>query len=155
MCSWFERGGNGHLARRGRGTECVRSGVRPRHKRSERAGIGRAGRDSESRRFARSKTRFLTPHGKSLLANRLLHKDIPCADPSLLFLLLVDATASRFWLCKADRSTTLLYIDRQLVHEVTSPQAFKGLVLANYVVRRPNCTLITVAIVCPPRTRPS
>ena len=26
--------------------------------------------------------------------------------------------------------TTLLYIDRQLVHEVTSPQAFEGLKLA-------------------------
>ncbi|MFQ5760820.1 MAG: aconitase family protein, partial [Acidiferrobacterales bacterium] len=30
--------------------------------------------------------------------------------------------------------TTLLYIDRHLVHEVTSPQAFDGLRLAN---RRP------------------
>ena len=30
--------------------------------------------------------------------------------------------------------TTLLYIDRHLVHEVTSPQAFEGLRLAN---RRP------------------
>src|SRR5690606_39853219 len=27
--------------------------------------------------------------------------------------------------------TTLLYIDRHLVHEVTSPQAFEGLKLAN------------------------
>ncbi|MDD2893912.1 MAG: 3-isopropylmalate dehydratase large subunit, partial [Halothiobacillaceae bacterium] len=30
-----------------------------------------------------------------------------------------------------DESTALLYIDRQLVHEVTSPQAFEGLRIAN------------------------
>ena len=33
--------------------------------------------------------------------------------------------------------TTLLYIDRQLVHEVTSPQAFEGLRLAGRKARRP------------------
>ena len=33
-----------------------------------------------------------------------------------------------------DDGTTLLYIDRHLVHEVTSPQAFEGLELAQ---RRP------------------
>ncbi len=32
--------------------------------------------------------------------------------------------------------TTLLYIDRQLVHEVTSPQAFEGLKLAGRRPRR-------------------
>jgi len=37
--------------------------------------------------------------------------------------------------------TTLLYIDRQLVHEVTSPQAFEGLRLANRTPRRPGATL--------------
>ncbi len=36
--------------------------------------------------------------------------------------------------------TTLLYIDRQLVHEVTSPQAFEGLRLAGRAVRRPGAT---------------
>ncbi|CAM9494397.1 unnamed protein product, partial [Heterosigma akashiwo] len=40
--------------------------------------------------------------------------------------------------------TPLIYIDRHLVHEVTSPQAFDGLRLANRVVRRPDCTLVTV-----------
>lgn len=38
----------------------------------------------------------------------------------------------------------LLYIDRHLVHEVTSPQAFEGLVQAGRPVRRPDCTLVTV-----------
>jgi 3-isopropylmalate/(R)-2-methylmalate dehydratase large subunit len=37
--------------------------------------------------------------------------------------------------------TCLLYIDRHLVHEVTSPQAFEGLRLANRRVRRPDATI--------------
>ncbi|HJU06553.1 MAG TPA: 3-isopropylmalate dehydratase large subunit [Nitrospiraceae bacterium] len=37
--------------------------------------------------------------------------------------------------------TTLLYIDRHLVHEVTSPQAFEGLKLAGRKPRRPRATL--------------
>ena len=40
--------------------------------------------------------------------------------------------------------TCLLYIDRHLVHEVTSPQAFEGLRNANRPVRRRDCTLVTV-----------
>ncbi|QEH37297.1 3-isopropylmalate dehydratase large subunit 1 [Aquisphaera giovannonii] len=39
---------------------------------------------------------------------------------------------------------TLLYIDRHLVHEVTSPQAFDGLRLARRKVRRPELTFATV-----------
>jgi 3-isopropylmalate dehydratase len=39
--------------------------------------------------------------------------------------------------------TILLYIDRHLVHEVTSPQAFEGLTKAGRKVRRPDCTLAT------------
>jgi len=38
----------------------------------------------------------------------------------------------------------LIYIDRHLVHEVTSPQAFEGLEQAGRPVRRPDCTLVTV-----------
>ena len=37
--------------------------------------------------------------------------------------------------------TSLLYVDRHLVHEVTSPQAFEGLRLNNRKVRRPEYTL--------------
>ena len=37
--------------------------------------------------------------------------------------------------------TTLLYVDRHLVHEVTSPQAFEGLRLQKRKVRRPELTL--------------
>ena len=39
---------------------------------------------------------------------------------------------------------TLLFIDRQLVHEVTSPQAFDGLRLAGRKVRRPELTFATL-----------
>ncbi|KKY24111.1 putative 3-isopropylmalate dehydratase [Phaeomoniella chlamydospora] len=42
-----------------------------------------------------------------------------------------------------DDGTVLLYIDRHLVHEVTSPQAFEGLKNADRKVRRPDCTLAT------------
>jgi 3-isopropylmalate/(R)-2-methylmalate dehydratase large subunit len=37
--------------------------------------------------------------------------------------------------------TCVLYIDRHMVHEVTSPQAFEGLRLSNRKVRRPSATL--------------
>ena len=37
--------------------------------------------------------------------------------------------------------TCILYIDRHLVHEVTSPQAFEGLRMAHRKVRRPDCTI--------------
>ena len=40
-----------------------------------------------------------------------------------------------------DDETTLLYVDRHLVHEVTSPQAFEGLRLLKRKVRKPNLTL--------------
>ncbi|USI71488.1 3-isopropylmalate dehydratase large subunit [Sphingomonas morindae] len=40
-----------------------------------------------------------------------------------------------------DDGTALLYIDRHLVHEVTSPQAFDGLRAAGRRVRRPDLTL--------------
>ena len=40
-----------------------------------------------------------------------------------------------------DDGVCLLYIDRHLVHEVTSPQAFEGLRMSNRRVRRPEATL--------------
>ena len=42
---------------------------------------------------------------------------------------------------QSNENQYLLYIDRHLVHEVTSPQAFEGLKLNNRVVRRPDLTL--------------
>ena len=43
----------------------------------------------------------------------------------------------------ADGEPDLLYIDMHLVHEVTSPQAFDGLRMANRGVRRPELTVAT------------
>ena len=40
-----------------------------------------------------------------------------------------------------DDGTSLLYVDRHLVHEVTSPQAFEGLRMSNRVVRSPEKTI--------------
>lgn len=45
---------------------------------------------------------------------------------------------------KDESGSYLIYIDRHLVHEVTSPQAFEGLTNANRKVRRTDCTLATV-----------
>ncbi len=42
---------------------------------------------------------------------------------------------------EADDGTCLLYIDRHLVHEVTSPQAFEGLRMTGRTVRRPDQTI--------------
>lgn len=45
---------------------------------------------------------------------------------------------------KLNPSTDLLFVDRHLIHEVTSPQAFSGLKLAKRKVRRPDLTFATM-----------
>ena len=42
---------------------------------------------------------------------------------------------------KQDDGTSLIYVDRHLIHEVTSPQAFEGLRLNKRKVRKPNLAL--------------
>ena len=42
---------------------------------------------------------------------------------------------------EAEDGTCLLYIDRHLVHEVTSPQAFEGLRMTNRTVHAPDKTI--------------
>ncbi len=56
---------------------------------------------------------------------------------------------------RRDDGTCLIYIDRHLVHEVTSPQAFDGLRNAGRKVRRPDLTLAVADHNIPttPRTR--
>jgi 3-isopropylmalate/(R)-2-methylmalate dehydratase large subunit len=39
---------------------------------------------------------------------------------------------------------SLLYVDRHLIHEVTSPQAFEGLRVNSRKVRRPDLTFATM-----------
>ena len=43
-----------------------------------------------------------------------------------------------------ENEPSLIYIDRHLIHEVTSPQAFEGLRTDNRKVRRPDLTIATV-----------
>lgn len=54
-----------------------------------------------------------------------------------------------------ESGSCLLYIDRHLVHEVTSPQAFEGLETARRKVRRTDCTLATVDHNIPTTSRKS
>ncbi len=58
-------------------------------------------------------------------------------EPRTLF----DKIWSRHLVDVQEDGTCLLYIDRHLVHEVTSPQAFEGLRLSGRRVRRPLSTL--------------
>ncbi len=60
--------------------------------------------------------------------------------PSTLF----DKVWDRHVVAELPGGGTLLYIDRHLVHEVTSPQAFDGLREKNRKVRRPDLTFATV-----------
>jgi 3-isopropylmalate/(R)-2-methylmalate dehydratase large subunit len=50
-------------------------------------------------------------------------------------------------------SPSLIYIDRHLIHEVTSPQAFEGLRLSGRKVRRPDLTFATMDHNVPTDTR--
>ena len=45
---------------------------------------------------------------------------------------------------KQDDGTALLFVDRHLIHEVTSPQAFEGLRNSSRKVRQPKLTLAVV-----------
>ena len=58
-------------------------------------------------------------------------------DPRTLFDKIWDARV----VDEAGDGTSLIYVDRHLVHEVTSPQAFEGLRLAGRDVRQPGLTL--------------
>jgi 3-isopropylmalate/(R)-2-methylmalate dehydratase large subunit len=60
-----------------------------------------------------------------------------------MFTTLFDKIWSDHLVGQREDGTSLLYIDRHLVHEVTSPQAFEGLKLSNRKVRRPESTFAT------------
>ncbi|MFQ5347757.1 MAG: aconitase family protein, partial [Rhodothalassiaceae bacterium] len=69
---------------------------------------------------------------------------------------LYDKIWSRHVVAEVGDGSALIYIDRHLVHEVTSPQAFESLRLAGRPVRRPEATLALVDHNVPttPRNRP-
>lgn len=80
-----------------------------------------------------------TPTSKTAGASTKLYAATSSSSPRTLY--------DKIWddhVVEDDGMSSLIYIDRHLVHEVTSPQAFEGLRLANRVVRRPDCTLTTV-----------
>ena len=54
---------------------------------------------------------------------------------------LYDKIWSEHLVHQQDDGTSLLFVDRHLVHEVTSPQAFEGLRSSGRKVRQPNLTL--------------
>ena len=62
------------------------------------------------------------------------------ADPRTLY----DKIWDDHLVDRQDDGTCLIYIDRHLIHEVTSPQAFEGLRLAGASVRAPQKTLAVV-----------
>lgn len=57
---------------------------------------------------------------------------------------LYDKVWSRHVVREEPNGTALLYVDRQLLHEVTSPQAFDGLRLGGRKVRRPELNVATI-----------
>ncbi len=57
---------------------------------------------------------------------------------------LLDKLWERHVVTTNENGLDLLYIDLHLIHEVTSPQAFEGLRLANRIVRRPELTFATM-----------
>ena len=69
--------------------------------------------------------------------------------PKTLFDKIWEAHAVR----EAPGEPTILYIDRQLAYEATSPQAFEGLRLAGRSVRRPDATFTTLDHNVPTRSR--
>ncbi|MBV6457714.1 MAG: 3-isopropylmalate dehydratase large subunit [Fimbriimonadaceae bacterium] len=70
--------------------------------------------------------------------------------PSTLF----DKVWDRHVVADLENGGVLLYIDRHLVHEVTSPQAFDGLRERHRQVRRPDLTFATVDHNVPTDGRP-
>ena len=62
---------------------------------------------------------------------------MPEAKPRTLFDKIWDSHVVE----KLPDGTCILYIDRHLLHEVTSPQAFEGLRVAGRKLRRPDLTI--------------
>ena len=64
--------------------------------------------------------------------------------PKTIFEKIWDSHIIHFRKEDGDREPSLIYIDRHLLHEVTSPQAFDGLRLNGRRVRRPDLTFATM-----------
>ncbi len=80
-------------------------------------------------------------NGMGVLA--LERRGTPCTMVRDMGQTLFDKIWDRHVIKNIPGGEALLYIDRHLVHEVTSPQAFEGLRLNNRPVRRPELTFAT------------
>lgn len=76
----------------------------------------------------------------SLIAKIKIRMDMKMSAPRTLY----DKIFDNHIVDRQEDGTCLLYIDRHLVHEVTSPQAFEGLRMAKRKVRHPEKTLAVV-----------
>lgn len=54
---------------------------------------------------------------------------------------LYDKIWEQHQVCDKPDGTSIIYIDKHLIHEVTSPQAFEGIALAGRTIRRPDTIL--------------
>lgn len=54
---------------------------------------------------------------------------------------LYDKIWEQHQICNKPDGTSIIYIDKHLIHEVTSPQAFEGIAAAGRVIRRPDTIL--------------
>src|SRR5260370_8775261 len=72
-----------------------------------------------------------------LITRRTRKMDEKGTMPKTMFEKIWEAHVVR----EAPGETTILYIDRHLVHEATSPQAFAGLRTSKRPVRRPDATI--------------
>lgn len=77
--------------------------------------------------------------GRWNLARPLCQNPDPMTTPRTLFQKIWDSHV----VAQQPGAPAILYIDRQLVHEVTSPQAFTGLRARGLKVRRPDRTVAT------------
>ena len=82
---------------------------------------------------------------KDNISKKELKKKELKTEKKYFFFIMPQPVYDKFWneniVHRQDDGVTLLYVDRHLVHEVTSPQAFEGLRLSNRKVRKPNLTL--------------
>src|SRR5215813_5767066 len=83
---------------------------------------------------------FPRPHKPLNRARTQTHRNKVMAKPRTLY----DKIWDDHLVDEQPDGTCLLYIDRHLVHEVTSPQAFEGLRLSGRKVRAPEKTLCVV-----------
>ncbi len=89
--------------------------------------------------------RFFVPtenrpdHRRYLVSHDLLDYTVPPMAATLF-----EKIWNKHTVLTQPDGVTLLYIDRHLIHEVTSPQAFDGLRLANRKVRHPELTFATM-----------